>query len=56
MGVTPDDLIGKTDFDFFPREMAEKFFSDEQALLKSGKPLIDIEEAGVRQTVAAPTA
>ena len=44
MGVTPDDLIGKTDFDFFPREMAEKFFSDEQALLKSGKPLIDIEE------------
>src|SRR5688572_18175917 len=44
MGVTPDDLIGKTDFDFFPREMAEKFYSDEQALLKSGKPLIDIEE------------
>jgi two-component system NtrC family sensor kinase len=44
MGVTPDDLIGKTDFDFFPREMAEKFYNDEQALLKSGKPLIDIEE------------
>ncbi len=44
MGVTPDDLIGKTDFDFFPTEMAAKFFSDEQALLKSGKPLIDIEE------------
>jgi two-component system NtrC family sensor kinase len=44
MGVTPDDLIGKTDFDFFPTEMASKFYSDEQALLKSGKPLIDIEE------------
>jgi two-component system, NtrC family, sensor kinase len=44
MGVSPDDLIGKTDFDFFPREMAEKFYNDEQALLKSGKPLIDIEE------------
>jgi PAS domain S-box-containing protein len=44
MGVTPDDLIGKTDFDFFPREMAEKFYADEQALLKSGEPLIDIEE------------
>ena len=24
--VTPDQLIGKTDFDFFPRQMAEKFF------------------------------
>ena len=44
MGVAPEELIGKTDFDFFPREMAEKFYSDEQALLKSGQPLIDIEE------------
>jgi PAS domain S-box-containing protein len=44
MGVEPDDLIGKTDFDFFPREMAERFFADEQALIKSGKPLIDHEE------------
>ncbi len=44
MGVSPDELIGKTDFDFFPPEMAQKFFADEQALLKSGKPLIDHEE------------
>jgi two-component system, NtrC family, sensor kinase len=44
MGVTPADLIGKTDFDFFPTEMATKFYNDEQALLKSGQPLIDIEE------------
>ena len=44
MGVAPEDLIGKTDFDFFPREMAEKFYNDEQALLKSGTPLVDHEE------------
>ena len=44
MGVQPDDLIGKTDFDFFPREMAEKFFNDEQAMMKSGQPLVDHEE------------
>src|SRR4029079_15435332 len=44
MGVTPEEAIGKTDFDFFPREMAEKFFNDEQALLVPGKPLIDCEE------------
>src|SRR4051794_26082430 len=44
MGVTPEQALGKTDFDFFPREMAEKFFNDEQALLASGKPLIDCEE------------
>jgi len=44
MGVEPDDLIGKTDFDFFPREHAERFFADEQALISSGVPLIDHEE------------
>jgi two-component system, NtrC family, sensor kinase len=44
MGTTPEGLIGKTDFDFYPREMAEKFFSDEQALIQSGKALIDCEE------------
>ena len=44
MGVAPEELIGRTDFDFFPREMAEKFYNDEQALLKSGIPLIDHEE------------
>jgi len=44
MGVTPEEALGKSDFDFFPREMAEKFFNDEQALLASGKPLIDCEE------------
>jgi len=50
MGVEPEGLIGKTDFDFFPREMAEKFFSDEQALIKSGKALIDLEEFAYDKT------
>jgi PAS domain S-box-containing protein len=44
MGVTPESAVGKTDFDFFPREMAEKFFADEQALLASGQPLVNCEE------------
>jgi two-component system, NtrC family, sensor kinase len=44
MGTTPLNLIGKDDFAFFPKEMAQKFFDDEQALLKSGKALIDYEE------------
>jgi diguanylate cyclase (GGDEF)-like protein/PAS domain S-box-containing protein len=44
MGTTAANLIGKTDFDFFPREMAEGFFADEQAILRTGQPLIDREE------------
>src|SRR5688572_11606393 len=44
LGTFPAEMIGKTDFDFFPRAMAEKFFAEEQALIASGKPLIDLEE------------
>jgi len=44
MGTTPAELIGKTDFDFYPRPMAEKFFADEQKLIQSGVPLLDHEE------------
>jgi PAS domain S-box-containing protein len=50
MGANPDELIGKTDFDFFPREMAEKFFADEQALIQSGEALYDLEEVAYDKT------
>jgi PAS domain S-box-containing protein len=50
MGADPADLIGKTDFDFFPREMAEKFFADEQALIQSGEALYCIEEQAYDKT------
>jgi PAS domain S-box-containing protein len=44
MATVPAKVIGKTDFDFFPREMAERFFADEQAIIASGQPLLDHEE------------
>jgi two-component system NtrC family sensor kinase len=50
MGATPEELIGKTDFDFFPREMAQKFYDDEQNLLKSGKAVINCEELAFDKT------
>ena len=49
MGTTPAEVIGKTDFDFYPRAMAEQFFADEQAIIKSGQPLIDHEERALDQ-------
>jgi len=39
-----DELIGKTDFDFFPVEDAEKYFESEQALMRNFTPLINHEE------------
>lgn len=38
------DVIGKTDFDFFPREMAERFRKDERNILATGVPLLCQEE------------
>jgi PAS domain S-box-containing protein len=45
MGVTtPDKLLGKTDFDFFPHDLASSYFEDEQSIIRTGLPLINREE------------
>jgi PAS domain S-box-containing protein len=54
MGTVADDAIGKTDFDFFAPELAKKFYSDEQALLKSGQSIIDLEEPGFDKVTGQP--
>ena len=40
---TPEQLIGRTDFDFYPPEIATRFFEEEQELMRSGKPLLNVE-------------
>ena len=40
----PEEALGKTAFDFFDRLHALKAFNDEQCVMKTGQPLIDIEE------------
>jgi two-component system, NtrC family, sensor kinase len=41
---TPDELIGKTDFDVFGAEHASEAFEDEQCMIRTGQPIIDLEE------------
>jgi len=41
---SPDEAIGKTDFDIFTEEHARQAFEDEQKIIKTGKPIIGIEE------------
>jgi PAS domain S-box-containing protein/putative nucleotidyltransferase with HDIG domain len=36
-GLQPEDFPGKTDFELFPRDMAEKYRRDDNKVLKSGK-------------------
>jgi PAS domain S-box-containing protein len=43
MGGTPETILGKTDFDFSPPELAEKFQRDDRKVLETGVPVEDIE-------------
>ena len=43
LGIGPDDIAGKTDYDFHPRELAEKYRADDQRVMDEGTTK-DIEE------------
>jgi PAS domain S-box-containing protein len=45
MGKTSmTEIMGKSDFDLLPLEMAQRFYDDEQAIIQSGKAIINREE------------
>ncbi|NJM15677.1 MAG: PAS domain-containing protein [Bacteroidales bacterium] len=41
---SPEDLLGKSDFDFFTDEHARPAFNDEQKIIKTGKAFFDLVE------------
>lgn len=44
MKTTTENLIGYTDFEFYPTDLAVGFFKDEQKIMETGIPMINIEE------------
>jgi PAS domain S-box-containing protein len=38
---SPEQILGKTDFDLFTREHAQPAFDDEQEVMRTGKPIVD---------------
>ncbi len=42
--VTPQELIGKSDLDFLPSGLAQKFRADERDVIETGRAMIDREE------------
>lgn len=60
LGITPDDVAGKSDFDFFPADLARKFQDDDRRVMQQGKPeeieerIIVNGEERIIQTIKAP--
>ena len=45
LGVkSPQDMVGKTDYDYFPEEFADKALEVEKQIIESGEPMLNIEE------------
>ena len=44
IGRKLEEIIGKTDFDFFPAALAEKYRQDDQEVMSHGRPFETVEE------------
>jgi PAS domain S-box-containing protein len=60
LGISPQEIVGKTDYDFFPKELADKYRTDDKRIMESGKTE-EIEEKYIKdgtegfvQTVKIP--
>lgn len=40
VGLKPEEIVGKTDFDFFPAQQAHQMSQDDNYVLTTGKPII----------------
>ncbi len=47
--ASPQELVGKSDLDFYPIDCGQRFFTDEQNILQSGQPIIDQVEENINQ-------
>lgn len=43
----PDEVVGKTDFDFFADHLASIYYDAEQTLMRTGDPFVNREEPGL---------
>lgn len=58
--ISPDEIAGKTDYDFYPKELADKYRADDKRIMESGQTE-ELEEGYIRdgqefiiQTVKTP--
>ncbi len=44
---TEADVLGKTDWELFPEEVAKNFYTDDMAVIQTGQPLLNREEQSI---------
>jgi PAS domain S-box-containing protein len=44
----PTEIPGKTDYDLFPRNLADKYRADDMEMFRTGEPIYSVEEAMIR--------
>jgi PAS domain S-box-containing protein len=37
LGISPEEVVGKTDYDLFPKELADKYHADDVRIIETGK-------------------
>lgn len=48
LGLKPEEVTGKTDFDIFPKKRAQMMAKDDEHVMNTGKPIIDKIERSTR--------
>jgi len=46
--ISPDEIAGKTDYDFYPKELADKYRADDKRIMESGQTE-ELEERYIRE-------
>jgi PAS domain S-box-containing protein len=47
LGIAPEAIAGRTDYDFYPEELADKFREDDRCVIETGN-MLDMEETSMR--------
>jgi PAS domain S-box-containing protein len=53
--VRTNELVGKTAFDVFPPDLAARFHADDERIMQSGQPLINVERTTIGKDGEAKT-
>ena len=47
---TEEDLLGKTDYEFYPQELCAKYAEDDRKVLETGEPILELSELALNES------